>query len=164
VRVSKHYPKASLGLVAQQLETYAHRGVFRSFSQIGARGQLAEFRFHWLWNLPFHLTFDGKRGSLSFKKLLSNVPPGTGLDTELKDFVKSCCSPERPEHRRLDPKDVSVRYTNRRGTVTVTFVVAESDYEQGVKHALNLISEMFVGFLNVRYPEYLQENFGLPED
>ncbi len=151
-------------MVSRQLETYAQRGVFRSFSQVGARGQQAEFRFHWLWNLPFHLTFDGERRAFSFRRLLVNVAPGSELDLGIKSFIKDCCSPERPAHRRLDPKRLAVRYANRRGTVTVTFVVVGNDYEYGVKKAINLVSELFIGLLNARYPEYLTENFGLPED
>lgn len=149
-------------VVSRQLKTYARRGVFRSFSQTRADDGQAEFRFYWLWNLPFRLTFDGKRGALSFKKLLPNIPSRSGLDTELRAFIKNRCSPDQPEHRRLDPKRVAIRYSNRRGTVAVTFLVVGNDYEYGVKKALNLINEIFLGFLNVHYPDYMVENFRLP--
>jgi hypothetical protein len=33
-----------------------------------------------------------------------------------------------------------------------------------VKKALNLISEMFVGFLNVHFPEYTVQHFRRAED
>jgi hypothetical protein len=156
--------KQPLAIVTDQLKTYARRGVFRSFSQTGADSKRADFRFYWLWNLPFHLTFDGKRKSLSFKNLLPGVPAGSELNTGLKAFIKSRSANDQPEHRRLDPKRVSVRYSNLRGNVSITFLVAKDEYEYGVKKALNLVNEIFVDFLNVRFPEYTAEYFHKRED
>lgn len=146
------------------MKIYAQRGVFRSFSQIRTEGRQAEFRFYWLWDLPFRLSFDGKRKTLSFKKLLPGVLAGSELNTKLKAFIKSRCSNQQPEHRRLDPKRLSIRYSNLRGNISVTFLVVEDDYEYGVKKALNLINEIFVGFLNVYFPEYMVKHFRRPED
>lgn len=153
-----------LAVVSDQLKTYARRGVFRSFSQTRADGKQAEFRFYWLWNLPFHLSFDGKRKTLSFKNLLPGVVAGSELNTKLKAFIKGRCADDQPEHRQLDPKRVSIRYSNLRGNVSVTFLVVENDYEYGVKKALNLVNEVFVGFLNVRFPEYMAQHFRRQED
>jgi hypothetical protein len=149
-----------IDVVSSQLQAYAQRGVFRSFSQTAT----GEFRFTWLWNLPFRLSFDAKRGALDFKKLLPNIPAGSDLNTELKTFIKNCSSPDRPEHRRLDRQRVSVRYSNRSGTIGLTFLVLKNDYEYGVKKAINVVNEVFAGFLNVRYPEYMIENFHMPEE
>lgn len=151
-------------MVRSELERYARRGVFRSFSDIGVSKQSAEFRFNWLWNLPFHLSFDEKRGAIAFKKLLPNIEPGSDLATGVKAFLKEYSSPDRPAHRRIDPERVAVRYSNRRGTVALTFVVARGQYGYGVERAINLVNELFVGFLNLRYPEYMAANFHLPEE
>jgi hypothetical protein len=153
-----------LAIVNEQLTTYAQRGVFRSFSQTRADGSQAEFRFYWLWDLLFHLSFDGKRKALSFKNLLPGVPARSELNTQLKAFIKSRCSSDQPEHRRLDPKRISVRCSGVRGNLSVTFLVVEDDYEYGVKKALNLVNEIFVGFLNVYFPEYMAEHFRRPEE
>jgi hypothetical protein len=153
-----------LAVVTQQLQTYAQRGVFRSFSQTRAHGSQAEFRFFWLWDLPFHLSFDGKRKALSFKKLLPGVLAGSELNTQLKAFIKDRCSNDQPEHRRVDPRRISIRYSNLRGNVSITFLMKESGYEYGVKKALNLVNEIFVGFLNVHFPEYMTQYFRRPEE
>lgn len=153
-----------LTIVTDQLKTYARRGVFRSFSQTRADGRQADFRFYWLWNLPFHLSFDSKRKTLSFKNLLPGVLAGSELNTELKAFIKSRSANDRPAHRRLDPKRLSVRYSNLRGNVSITFLVLANEYEYGVKKALNMINEIFVGFLNVHFQEYTVEHFRRPED
>jgi len=154
----------ALALVHGELETYARRGVFRSFSQTRVNGAQAEFRFYWLWNLPFQLRFDATRKTMSFKNLLPGVPAGSELNGRLKGFIKDLSASGQPEHRRVDPKRISIRYSNRRGNVTITFVVAKNEYEYGVKIAINLINEMFVGFLNVHFPEYTVQHFRRPED
>jgi hypothetical protein len=151
-------------IVSDQLETYARRGVFRSFSQTRTEGRRADFRFYWLWNLPFQLSFDGKRKTLLFKNLLPSVPARSELNTSLKSFIERFCSKDQPEHRRLDPKRVSVRYSNLRGNVSITFLVVGDDYQYGVKKALHLINEILVGFLNVHFPEYTVEHLHRQED
>jgi hypothetical protein len=101
---------------------------------------------------------------LSFKNLLPGVPAGSDLNARLKAFIKGRSSNDQPEHRRLDPKRVSIRYSNLRGNVSITFLVVKDDYQYGVKKALNVINEIFVGFLNVHFPEYTVEHFRRPED
>jgi len=150
--------------VKQILRSYAERGVFRSFSQTADAGGIAAFRFFWLYNLPFHVVFDQKRGALSFRKLLPGVPAGSRIETELKAFIQSMALPDRVEHRRLDPARLSVAYVNKRGAVALTFVVSGDDYEYGVRKAVNVVNEVFLSFLNVRFPEYMIEKFKLSED
>jgi hypothetical protein len=82
----------------------------------------------------------------------------------LKAFLKDCSSAGRPGHRRIDRDQVSVRFSNRRGTVSLSFLVTGGDYEYAVKRAINLVNELFVGFLNLRYPEYMIKAFRLPEE
>lgn len=151
-----------LGVISRQLETYAQRGVFRSYSQNGK--DATAFRFYWLWNLPFHLTYHKKQKTLEFTKLFPNMISGSDLETELKALIKQASSPDRPEHRRLDPRRLTAHYMNRRNTGSLKFLIAGDHHEYAVKHALNLISEIFVGFLNVRYPEYMAKNFSMPEE
>jgi hypothetical protein len=156
--------KRPLDLVHNQLEAYARRGVFRSFSQTRADGKDAEFRFFWLWNLPFRLTFDAKRKALAFKNLLPDVPAGSELNSQLKAFIKDRCSNDLPEHRRIDPQQVSVRCSNVKGHVSISFQVKKSGYDYAVRKALHLITEILVGFLNVEFPEYTAQHFHKRED
>ena len=128
--------------------------------------QHAEFCFYWLWNLPFHLTFDARRKALSFKNLLPDVPAGSELERGLKALIKSRSSSSRdqPEHRRLDPRRVSIHYSNRRGQVSLVFRVSNGEYQHAVTKALNLVNEIFVGFLNAQFPEYTAQHFRRQED
>jgi hypothetical protein len=146
------------------LASYAERGVFRSFSQVRGEKGKAEFRFNWLWNLPFHLTYDSERRALSFRKLLPGVPRGSQMEAELKAFIASLSSMDRPEHRRIDSARVAVRYSNQRGTVGLTFRILEKDCEYGVRRAVNAVNEIFLGFVNARFPEYMVAKFRMPEE
>jgi hypothetical protein len=123
-----------------------------------------EFQFSWLWNKPFHLGFDEKRGTLTFRRLLPNMPAGSPIETDLRAFLEEAASTERPEHRRLDPQRAVLRYSNQRGTVSLAFRVLDADFEYGVRRAMDVVNEVFLMFLGPRYPEYLVETFSLPED
>jgi len=138
--------------------------VFRSFSHVAAGDQQVEFRFRWLWNLPFACTYDARRGVLSFPNLLPHIPAGSEMDTGLKAFIRSCCSSDRPAHRRIDPAQLSVRCSNRRGTVSLAARIAGGDHESGVRKTIQLVNEIFLGFLSTEHPQYLVEHFQIPEE
>jgi hypothetical protein len=164
VPVAKRTGRISASQVKKILASYAERGVFRSFSQVPGEKGKAEFRFNWLWNLPFHLTFDPVTATLSFRKLLPGIPRGTQFETELKQFIGDFSEAARPDHRRIDPVRLSLRYSNQRGTVALTFRILEREYEYGVRKAVNVVNEIFLSFLNVRFPEYMAAKFKLPEE
>lgn len=166
-------PNEPLAVISRQLESYAERGVFHSFSRTPAataagmqssRADRAEFRFSWLWNLPFHLTYDRKRKAISFPELFPNISTASELETQLKAFIRKLSSRDRPEHRRLDPRQVAVRYSKRGNSGSLAFVVAGNHYEYAVKKALNTVHEIFVGFLNLQHGEYVRENLRVEEE
>jgi hypothetical protein len=107
------------------------------------------------------MTFDRHPGALEFRKLLPNVPAGSDLDRGLKAFVRGFTSTERPAHRSVDPAKLKIRYANRRGTVTLAFAMVENDPAYAVQKSLQVVNEVFVGFLSLRHPEYMAENFRL---
>ncbi len=131
--------------------------MFRSFSRRGS-----EFRFEWLWGLPFCLTFDRKAAALEFRELLPNIAVRSDLERGVKSFVRGFSAKDRPAHRRVDPAMLTVRYANRRGRATLAFGIRADDPEYAVRKALEVVNEVFLGFLNLHYPEYMAENFRLP--
>ena len=143
--------------VDQVLRAYAARGVFRSYSSDGGC-----FRFHWLWNLPFEARVDA--GTLTFRRVLTGVAPGSTVDNGLRAFVEECCSAQRPEHRRVNPQQVRVRYVNRKGTVSLSFRMLAGDPEDAVRRAVNLLNEVFVGYLSAEHPGYLAEQFRVGDE
>ncbi len=153
-----------LALIESQLNAYAERGVFRSFSRTALENGIAEFRFFWLLNLSFRMTFDTKRNVIIFKKLLPAVEPGSTLETELKAFLAACQSPQRPEHRRVDPAKMRVSYANRAKSGTLTIKSLDADWETTTRKSIHLLNEVFLNFLNARHPEYMIATFQLPDE
>jgi len=106
--------------------------VFRSFSPISSADGKTEFKFNWLWNQPFHLGFDEKRKTLTFRRLLPNLPVGSPIEVDVRAFLDEVASPQRPEHRRLDRARIVIRYSNQRGTASLAFRVLDADFAHGV--------------------------------
>jgi hypothetical protein len=115
-----------------------------------------------LRDLPFHLTFDRKSAALIFPDLLPNVPARSDLELGLKKFVRAFSTADRPLHRRIDPAKLEVRCSNRRGAVTLRFMIAGGDSEYAVSKALQIVNEVFLGYLSLHHPEYMADSFELP--
>jgi hypothetical protein len=145
------------------LEAYAARGIFHSFSETDAPAGKRRFRFTWLWNAPFTLTFEEKTGALSFDDL-AEVEAGSDVDQAVRAFVKEFISTERVEHRRADPKRVAVTCSLRRGKLAIRFRSKDGDFEYAANRAVNCVNELFTSHLAMVAPEFLAKRFRLPED
>lgn len=148
-----------LNVVRESLQTYADRGVFRGFSEI----KNGHFQFVWVINHRMELSVDAAKNELRFKRLLPNVPAKSALYAELKSFIERRHDRELPEHRRIDRKRAEVSCANRGGFVSVSLKVKNSQYAYGVNRIINLAHELFL-HLRERRPEYLMENFDVPQE
>jgi hypothetical protein len=137
--------------VRKVFESYAQRGVFRSYSE----SRPGEFRFRWLWNLAFYVT--EKSGALTFHDLLPNVRSRSKIETDLREFIASCASKDRPEHRRLIP----ARMSKKKGLVSLVFKVSNAE---DVRKAINLVNEIFLTHLNLEHPLYVSEHLHESDD
>src|SRR4029434_8813369 len=93
-----------IDVVADALEGYARRGVFRGFSRGDVRNGRAVFRMVWHWNRHFDLIFDSNHGIMRFPLLLPDVSGNSKLYRDLKEFIKSRQSAQLPDHRRIDSR------------------------------------------------------------
>jgi hypothetical protein len=150
--------------VAQLLQRYADRGVFRSFSAVNVRGGKRKFCFEYPPNRHIELLVDPKNGSLALPRLLPNAPADSQIYRDLKSFVVSRQQPQIPEHRRIDPKRATAKCTNRKGSVAITVSATNGDLEYACRCAVKLVSEIFLGFLNGPYAEYMFANFDQSEE
>jgi hypothetical protein len=148
-----------LNTVRERLQAYADRGVFRGFSEI----KNGHFQFVWVVNHRMELSADTAKHELRFKRLLPNVPARSALYAELKDFIERRHDKELPEHRRIDRKRAEVSCANRGGFVSVALKVKNNQYAYGVNRIVNLAHELFL-HLRERRPEYLMENFDVPQE
>ena len=155
----------SSDVVRRTLASYATRGIFRAYGdQPSERGQ-SRFSFRWHADATFHLVYNPARRELIFRDLLPAIPSRARMYRELRAFVDASASPTLPEHRRIDPRKTRVAVTNRNGMVSLVVSLKDSHLEYGVRKAVNLIHELFVGFLrNPLYFSYMVEHFQLDPD
>lgn len=152
----------SLPIVRSTLQHYGSRGAFRSFSEVASRGRKAEFQFLWFRDVKFRVTYDPTTRALTFVDLLPGVPARSPMDTQFRRFIASRSASSVPEHRRVDLKRVGVRIVNRRGAISLIFVLQPKHAEYGVKKAVHLVHEVLMDFLNDSlYVEYSIEHFNL---
>lgn len=151
--------------VAERLQHYAQRGVFRGFSRGAVKSQKATFRILWHRDRIFDLTLDERKGTLRFPVVLPNVPKDSEMYAAFKDFLKSRQSKELPEHRRIDPERAEVRPYNRGGDIALTLTVKDGDYDYGTQRFVHLVHEIYLDFLcDGRYRGYMIDHLGLDPD
>ncbi len=109
------------------------------------------------------LIVDTAKHMLSFKKLLPGVPASSAIYGELKGFIKQRHDRNLPEHRRIDLKRAEVSCSNRGGFVSISLKVKNNQYAYGVSRIVNLVHELFL-HLRDAHPEYLVENFDVPQE
>lgn len=157
--------QAHVEAVAETLENYARRGVFRGFSRGHAAKDKAAFRMVWHRDRVFDFIFDFHRNTMRFPIVLPNLPADSAMYLELKRFIKSRQSGAVPDHRRIDSRKAQVRSYNRGGNVSVALSVVDGDFEYCTRKLINLVHEIFMVFLvDGSYYEYMVETFDLDPD
>lgn len=151
--------KSSLNQVRESLQAYADRGVFRGFSEIKS----GHFSFVWLIRHRMELRVDTTKHTLRFRQLLPGVPADSTMYAELKNFIRRRHDPELPDHRRIDRRRAEASCSNRGGFVSISLKVKSNQYAYGVNKIVNLVHELFL-HLRDAHPEYLMENFDVPQE
>lgn len=146
--------------VARALENYARRGIFRGFSGGPSRAGTARFRLVWHFDREFELVLDPGRRSLRFPLLLPSLP--SGMDSELRSFIRQRQTDDLPEHRRIDPRRADVRIRNRAGDISLTITALDGDLDYATGKLIHLVHEIFVALLREgSFFDYAVETFGL---
>jgi hypothetical protein len=148
-----------LRVVGESLQAYADRGVFRGLSEVRS----GRFQFVWLIGHRMELMVDPAKSLLCFRQLLPGIPARSARYAELKRFLEGRHDRELPEHRRIDRRRAEVGCSNRGGCVSVSLKVKNNEYAYGVNRIVNLVHELFV-HLRQSHPEYLMENFDVPQE
>ncbi len=111
------------------------------------------------------LIFDSTRKTLRFPVVLPEVAPASSMYADFQEFVKARFSADLPDHRRIDERKAVIRSANRKGNVSLSLTVLDTDFEYGVRKLVNLVHEVFLDFLlDGRYYDYLVETFDLDPD
>jgi hypothetical protein len=151
-------------LVAETLEHYARRGVFKGFSRAGISRGKATFRIAWHLGRVFDLTVDLKTLEMRFPALLPNLPADSSMYRRLKEFIASRHATDLPEHRRIDGSRARIRSYNRSGNVSLVLRMKKDDCEYGTRKLVHLVHEIFLTFLADGYLDYMVETFDLDPD
>ena len=69
------------------------------------------------------MRLDPRSRRLTFGDLLPNVPHRSAMDRAFRAWVRERASDGLPEHRRIDPRRVTVACTNRGGSVSVALAL-----------------------------------------
>ncbi len=154
----------TIELVSGILENYANRGTFKGFSRGPVRIGVASFKILWHRDQFFDLILDTHKKTLRFPVVLPEVPPGSPMFREFKQFVESRHSESLPDHRRIDPSKATVRPSNRSGKVALTLTVKNSDYEYATRKLIQLVHEIFLVFLQEGHYDYMVKVFDLDPD
>jgi hypothetical protein len=165
-RAGREAARSRLEVVAETLESYARRGLFRGFSQErAAQNARATFRLLWHRNRIFEFIFDTQTNTTRIPLVLPNVPANSAMYRELKRFIKARQAAELPDHRRIDNRKAQAQACNRGGTVSLTLQIKDGDDAYAARKLIHLVHEIFLTFLlDGRYYDYLVENFDLDPD
>ncbi len=145
------------------MEDYAKRGVFRGFSKQAVRNGVAAFKMIWHRDRVFDLIVDTRNKTVMIPALLTGVP--ANIYKDFKEFVELHGAASLPDHRRIEKTKARIRCANHRGTVSLTLIVKDNDYEYGLQRIVHLAHETFVIFLlNGMYRDYLVEQLGVDPD
>lgn len=153
----------ALDVVRKNLWVYADRGVFRGLNEVRPRNGKQSFTFVWVGDRQLEFAIDTEAGLLTFKRLLPNVPSRSELYSDLKRFLKSRCDVDVPKHRRIDANRAEVIWVNRASNVSITLRVRNNQYAYALNRLVNLVHEIFVQ-LNDSHPDYMCENFDVPQE
>src|SRR5262245_41408548 len=108
--------------VADALQRYADRGIFRGYSTTHP-GERLDFRFAWLTRHPSRMTYDPKTGALTFKDLLPAAGVRSPIVAELQRLIVERTARDGLEHRRIDPRRARVECSTSRGRTSLVFTV-----------------------------------------
>ena len=146
-----------LAAVRRRLQDYADRGVFRGYAETSAPAGKYHFRFLWLADQPFKLTYEPASGTLTFTNVLPHVLARSKLAAELRRFVASRSASSLPADRRIDSHRARAECSIRRGSMLVHVVAKPGCHAYGVTKLVNLVHEIFL-HLHSYFPEYQWEH------
>jgi len=149
--------------VRERLKKYSEQGVFQGLREIESRSGRVTFSFRWLLGNEFSFVVVPKNQEIVARDLLPAIDNRGFVDRDLRRFVAGRTDLRLPEHRRLDADRVSLIYRNRKQTVSLVMRVQEGAYDYAVKALLGALNDLFT-HLHLYHVDYLQRNFGVPEE
>ncbi len=157
-------PDPAIALVAEILEGYANRAVFRGFSRGPQTAGKATFKVLWHRDRFFDIVFDRKARTITMPLVLPEVDPAMFKD--FQKWILTRHSKELVEHRRIDTRLATLTTARKSGNVSLTITgKASKDLEYATRRLIHTVHEVFLSFLtDGPYFEYMVEKFDLDPD
>lgn len=152
-----------LTAVRAEVQAYVDRGLLREFKEKQGRPGWCQWQFVWLTPRPFVLRYDPSPATLTFQDLLPKVGHAAVMTDDVKAFVAARSAAALPAYRRIDPARADVRWTARRGHLSLVVRIKRREYQYACNKAFNLVNELFV-LLGRSYPAYLEDHFGVSKE
>lgn len=156
-------PSTDVDYIRERIGGYTDRGTFAGCREQSLRGGTVAFTFRWLLGADFELRVHPKKGELLCVDLLPQVPQRSHLDREIRRYIASRTDAQLPAHRRMDPDKVGLKFRNRAGNGTLSMSLRVEDSAYALKALFILLNDLFA-WLQLYHIDYLQQNFGLPEE
>lgn len=150
-------------IVRKRLKKYSDQGVFQGLREIDGRSGRTTFSFRWLLGNEFSFVVDPKKQEIVARDLLPAIDNHSFIDRDLRRFVGGRTDLGLPEHRRLDADRVSLTYRNRKQIVSLVMRVREGQNDYAIRALLGALNDLF-SHLHLYHIDYLQRNFGVPEE
>lgn len=148
-------------IVRKKLLSFADRGVFRNFREVGSKGPKTVFVFNWLERRPLIFIYDDAKKTVQFKNCLPNADDD--VSAHVRNFVRSRTDKALPAHRRIDPSRAEARLVRRAGDASLVVQINRNQVAYGVSRLLNLLNEVFVQ-LHSEFFEYMVREFDVSQD
>ncbi len=155
-------PSRAIGLVAEILEGYANRAVFRGFSRGPVARGKASFKVLWHRNRFFEIVLDPKAKTLTMPLVLPGVD--AAMYRDFRQWIKARHAKDLVEHRRIDTRMATLTAARKAGDVSLT-ITAKNNLAYATRKLIHAVHEIFLGFLtDGPYFDYMVDKFDLDPD
>ncbi len=151
--------KLPAAVVRDGLKAYAERGIFKELRETKARSGKTRFQFL-LLDESVTVELAERDQTLVIRDMLRQVP--AGMYADLQDFLEALFERGLPPHRRLDRRSADMRFTRRRGRVSLVVKVKNGRYRYAVEKLVSLMGWVRT-HLQQWHPAYLWEVAGESE-
>jgi hypothetical protein len=162
---SRQSPRLQPARLQELLQAYVERGVLRGAGPVADRGAGATFDIVWFRDRRMRLEVDVKRARLRLLDLLPPLAPRSGVDRQLRQWLRDRQAPQLPPHRRVDAERYRLGLRNAGGRVSLWLDCLDGDFEAGLRQLLHLVNAMYLDFLtDARRHDWLVDAFDLDPD
>ena len=151
--------------VGKLVNEFVTRGAFRAAALPADKSGSESFSLIWFQNQQMKLMIDNRQSKVCLVDVLPTIASRTTIDRELRSWLRERADKKLPEHRRLDPKTLQAKLTNKSGRMQLTIASLDNDLLFATRKLLHLTNELYLEFLSApeRY-SWIVESFELDPD